>query len=170
MRLVVGRVGRAHGVRGEVTVDVRTDDPAGRFAAGTTLHTDRDDGHTLTVAATRRHAGRMLVRFVGVDGRTAAEELRGVSLLVDAVDVPVPDDPDEFHDVQLLGLRVETTDGREVGTVADILHHAQDVLVLRSAGDPGREILIPFVREIVPVVEPTAGRIVVDPPSGLLDL
>ncbi|MUL42175.1 ribosome maturation factor RimM [Streptomonospora sp. PA3] len=168
MRLVVGRIGRAHGIRGEVAVDVRTDDPGSRFAPGALLHTDPAGAGPLTVASARRHSGRLLVRFEKVGDRTAAEELRGVALLVDSADVPPADDPDEFNDHELIGLRAETTEGTEVGTVADVLHNAQDVLVITDSA--GGEVLVPFVRALVPEVDTGAGRLVIDPPPGLLEL
>ncbi|MBV2362569.1 ribosome maturation factor RimM [Streptomonospora nanhaiensis] len=168
MRLVVGRIGRAHGVRGDVAVDVRTDDPAARFAPGSRLATDPADAGPLTVSSARTHSGRLLVRFAGVSDRTAAEGLRGVTLWVDSADVPPVDDPDEFHDHELIGLRVRTTAGEEVGEVADVLHNAQDVLVV--ADPQGAEFLVPFIRDLVPEVDPAAGVLVVDPPPGLLDL
>ncbi|GLU46596.1 ribosome maturation factor RimM [Nocardiopsis ansamitocini] len=168
MRLVVGRIGRAHGVRGEVSVDVRTDSPGERFGVGAVLLTDPESAGPLTIRAMREHSGRLLVRFEGVKGRTEAESLRGIALLVDSADIAPVDDPDEFHDHELLGLKVQTVDGESVGVVADILHNAQDVLVVKGGG--GTEILIPFVRALVPQIDTEAGRLVVDPPPGLLDL
>ncbi|MEV2276297.1 ribosome maturation factor RimM [Nocardiopsis sp. NPDC049922] len=168
MLLVVGRIGRAHGVRGDVAVDVRTDDPAQRFAVGSVLTTDPADAGPLRVTASRRHSGKLIVRFEGVADRDAAEELRGTTLLVDSADIAPTDDPDEFHDHELIGLAVQTTGGEPVGTVEDVLHHAQDVLVVTAAD--GREILVPFVSALVPEVDVAGGRLVIDPPSGLLDL
>lgn len=166
MKLTVGRVGRAHGIRGDVAVDVRTDDPDVRFAVGATL--DTDAGEPLTIAARRYHAGRLIVRFTGVGDRTAAEELRGRALYVDATEALTSQDPDEFHDAELLGLTVFTVDGDELGEVTDVLHHSQDLLVVETVD--GREMLIPFVRDIVPTVDPAQRRLVVDPPPGLLEL
>ena len=168
MRLVVGRIGRAHGIRGDVAVDVRTDDPEARFTDGAVLRTDPDAAGPLTIASTRRHSGRLLVRFKGLADRDAAEALRGTALIVDSDDIAPLDDPDEFHDHELIGLAVSTTEGTAVGTVDDVLHHAQDVLVVTS--ESGDEILVPFVGPLVPEVDVAAGRIVIDPPPGLLDL
>lgn len=168
-RLVVGRVGRAHGIRGELAVEVRTDDPDLRFAAGTALTTDPPEHGPLVVVRARPHSGRLLVTFEGVGDRTAAEALRGTLLTVDATDDPRLDDPDEFYDHQLTGLAVATVTGEAVGVVADVLHPpGSDLLAVRR--DDGGEVLIPFVRAIVPVVDLAAGRLVVDPPPGLLDL
>ncbi|HKB31152.1 MAG TPA: ribosome maturation factor RimM [Streptosporangiaceae bacterium] len=191
MLLVVGRVGRPHGIRGEVAVDVRTDDPDQRFASGCVLATQPEALGPLTVTNARPHAGGLIVSFSGVTDRDAAEQLRGAWLVIDSADVPVPDDPDEFHDHQLIGLDVVTATGSRVGTVADVLHHGQDLLVIRpgdgdpaggvaaaagsppavaTVGGPGAvEILVPFVAAIVPEVDLPAGRLVIDPPPGLLD-
>jgi 16S rRNA processing protein RimM len=168
MRLVVGRIGRAHGIRGDVAVDVRTDDPEARFAVGAVLDTDPADVGPLRIAAARRHSGRLLVRFEGVGDRDAAEELRGTTLHVDSADIAPLDDPDEFHDHELIGLAVRTVSGEPVGTVADVLHHAQDLLVVGTDG--GGEVLVPFVAPLVPEVDTEQGYIVIDPPAGLLDL
>lgn len=168
MRLVVGRIGRAHGIRGDVAVDVRTDDPQERFAAGARLLTDPESAGPLTIVSARAHSGRMLVRFESVADRDTAEGLRGVTLLVDSADIAPVDDPDEFHDHELIGLTAVTGEGTEVGIVQDILHHAQDVLVIKDASDA--EVLVPFVRALVPEVDTAAGRLVIDPPPGLLDL
>ncbi|MBB4933551.1 16S rRNA processing protein RimM [Lipingzhangella halophila] len=168
MRLVIGRIGRARGIRGEVFVDERTDDPGARFVPGAQLLTDPESAGPLTVAATRRHSGRLLVRFASVTDRTRAEDLRGVTLLVDTAELAPLDDPDEFHDHELVGLSVVTGEGREVGVVDTVLHNAQDVLVVKESS--GQEVLVPFVRELVPDVDTEAGRLVIDPPPGLLDL
>jgi 16S rRNA processing protein RimM len=167
MLLAVGRVGRAHGVQGEVSVEVRTDDPDARFAPGTSLVTDPRHLGPLTVESVRPHTGRLLIRFAGLGDRTAAEALRGVVLLVDSAEIPPTGDPDEFHDHELIGLAVVTTDGAEAGEVVDVEHPGQDLLVLRRTG--GGEALVPFVRAIVVDVDLTAGRVVIDPPPGLLD-
>lgn len=166
-RLAVGRIGRAHGVRGEVSVDVSTDDPGVRFAPGSSLATDRPGLGPLTVESVRPHTGRLLVRFAGVGDRTAAEALRGALLLVDAADIPPSADPDEFHDQQLIGLRAVTAGGTEIGEVVDVEHPGQDLLVIRR-GDGG-DALVPFVRALVPEVDVPGGRIVIAPPPGLLE-
>jgi 16S rRNA processing protein RimM len=164
--LAVGRVGRPHGVRGEVTVEVRTDEPDRRFSAGSVLVTEPSSRGPLTVSDARWHSGRLLVRFAGYSDRTAAEALRDTVLCVDSADLAPPDDPDAFHDHDLIGLRVETAAGEVVGTVEDVLHHGQDLLVVRHAGS---ETMIPFVRPIVPEVDVTGGRMVINAPPGLLD-
>ena len=168
MLLVVGRVSRPHGIRGEVAVEVRTDDPGQRFASGCVLATQPEALGPLTVTSARPHAGGLIVSFSGVTERDVAQRLRGAWLVIDSVDVPAPDDPDEFHDHQLIGLDVVTVAGRRVGTVADVRHHGQDLLVITTT--PGAaETLVPFVAAIVPEVDLEAGRLVIDPPPGLLD-
>ncbi|GAA4510058.1 MULTISPECIES: ribosome maturation factor RimM [Nonomuraea] len=167
MQLVVGRISRAHGVRGDVTVEVRTDDPGLRFAVGNALTTDPPERGPLVIESSRWHKGALLLSLAGVTDRDSAEELRGTLLVIDSSDVEPSDDPDEFHDHQLIGLTVETTGGETVGEVADVLHHGQDLLVVRRGG--GREeALVPFVKALVPVVDLEGGKLVVDPPEGLL--
>jgi 16S rRNA processing protein RimM len=169
MQLVVGRVGRPHGLRGDVIVEVRTDDPGQRFAVGSVLATEPAAPGPLTVVAARWHSGRLLVRFAGFDDRSAAAALTGILLVVDSAQLAAPD-PEEFYDHQLIGLAVMTTAGDQVGVVSDVLHHGQDLLVIEGGTErSGAQILVPFVAALVPEVDVTAGRIVIDPPGGLLD-
>ncbi|CAM05224.1 16S rRNA processing protein RimM [Saccharopolyspora erythraea NRRL 2338] len=171
LTLAVGRIVRPHGVRGELVVEVRTDSPELRFAPGSVLGMRRRGAHAsenFTVAAARPHAGRLLVRAEGVEGREAAEELRGALLTVTADELESTDDPDEFHDHQLEGLRVVFPAGEEAGVVAEVVHTpAGELLAVRTPDD--REVLVPFVSEMVPEIDLEAGRIVVDPPEGLFD-
>jgi 16S rRNA processing protein RimM len=169
MQIAVGQIARAHGIRGDVIVVVRTDDPDVRFVPGTTLATEPPDRGPLTVAATRWHSGRLIVTFEGVGDRNAAEDLRGTVLVLDSSEIPAPDDPDEFYDHQLIGLGVVTAAGDAVGEVTDVLHHGQDLLVVRRGPGTGAETLVPFVSAIVTDVDVVAGRLVIDPPPGLLD-
>ena len=148
-------------------VGVRTDEPELRFAKGSRLDTDPSGAGPLTVAATRWHSGELLVRFAGIATRDAAEELGGTWLLVDSAGLAPPDDPDEFNDSDLIGLSVRTLDGTAVGTVDDVLHPAQDLLVVRTPD--AREVMIPFVKEIVPEVDIKAGTLTITPPEGLLN-
>jgi 16S rRNA processing protein RimM len=168
MQLVIGRVGRPHGIRGEVSVQVRTDDPARRFAAGSVLATEPAAHGPLTVVSTRWHSGRLLVTFAGSADRSQAESLTGTLLVVDSAEVGPPADPDEYNDYDLIGLQVLTTAGDLVGTVKDVLHHGQDLLVVRPATGTEDDALVPFVTAIVPEVDINAGRLVIDPPPGLL--
>jgi 16S rRNA processing protein RimM len=167
MRVVVGRIGRPHGIRGEVTVEPRTDEPDERFAPGAVLSVD-GPVHELVVERTHWHSGRLLVTFAGVPDRTAAEALRGLLLHVERTEDETPDDPDEFYDSTLTGCSVELTDGTAIGAVEEILHlPSQDLLVVRGPDD--REVLVPFLVAFVPTVDVAARRIVIDPPAGLLD-
>jgi 16S rRNA processing protein RimM len=225
MQLVVGRITRPHGVRGEVSVEVRTDEPDRRFAVGHVLATDPVAAGPLTVESIRWHSGRLLIQFAGVTDRNQADELRGTWLTLDSAEAGPSDDPDEFHDAELIGLAVITTSGEPVGRVTDVRHFGQDLLVIEpgpagsspgaqtrsaraepapaepapaepapadpapaqsapagpvpggplTAGGParraaGRELLVPFVAAIVPEVDVAAGRLVIDPPPGLLEL
>lgn len=166
MLLVVGHVGKAHGLRGEVLVHVRSDEPEERFVPGAVFVTASGK---LTLESLRWHQGRVIAQFEGVHDRDGAEVLRGTELQVDSASLVPPDDPDEFHDHQLVGLRVVSTDGTDLGSVDRIDHApASDLLVLAKTG--GGTALIPFVSQIVPTVDLAAGRVVVDLPEGLLEL
>lgn len=164
IELLVGRVGRAHGIRGDVVVEVRTDEPDRRFAPGTAFETARG---RLTVQRSHWHGQRLLLTFAEARDRLAAEALRGVELRITVDSDQRPDDPEEFYDHHLIGLRAQGVSGQVFGEVADVLHlPAQDVLVLRR---DGREVLVPFVAELVPEVNVSAGTLVVVERPGLLD-
>ncbi len=172
MDLVVGRVAKAHGVTGEIVVDVRTDDPGSRFAQGKTLRgraarngPERD----FVVESVRDHAGRLLVRLAGVTDRNAADALRGTLFLVQSADLPPIDDPDEFYDHQLEGLLVRTAAGDDVGVVTEVLHTAGGELLAVNTG-AGAEVLVPFVGAIVTSVSLADRTVVIEPPDGLLEL
>jgi 16S rRNA processing protein RimM len=172
--VVVGRIGRPHGVRGEVTVEVRTDDPENRFRPGAVLRTEPVARGPLTVAGRRWHREVLLLTLEGPDGkpvdsREAAEELRDTELHVAVADLPALDEPDVFYDHQLVGLRARLTDGAPLGEVIAVRHEGADLLVVRRDDDAG-EVLVPFVGAIVPTVDLAAGVLVVDPPEGLLEL
>ncbi|MFD8245455.1 ribosome maturation factor RimM [Nocardia sp. NPDC059691] len=172
MELVVGRVAKSHGVRGELVVEVRTDEPEARFAPGVRLRgrlRRAAEVREFTVESAREHSGRLLVFLSGVTDRTAADALRGMLFVVDSADLPPSEDPDEFYDHELEGLEVRLTDGTVVGSVREVLHSAAGELLEVRAADDGREILIPFVTAIVPTVSLAEGVIVIDPPEGLLD-
>jgi 16S rRNA processing protein RimM len=164
--VVVGRIGKPQGVKGEVTVEVRTDDPDDRFADGAVLSTETG---TLTVESSRYQGKYLVVAFEGVHDRNAAEALRDTLLHVDRSQLPELEDDDEFYDTQLVGLSAVLADGSPLGTVDDVLHlPGGDVLSVRR--EAGADVLVPFVKEIVPTIDLDAGRVVVDPPEGLLDL
>ena len=164
---MVGRIGRPHGVRGEVTVEVRTDDPDLRFVAGAVLRTDPVERGPITISRVHWHSGTLLLRLEGVDSREDAEALRNTELLVEVADLPPLEDPDAFYDHQLVGLTARLTDGSDLGEVVEVRHEAQDLLVVRS---DGVDHLVPFVAAIVPTVDVAGGFVVVDPPEGLLEL
>jgi 16S rRNA processing protein RimM len=190
MLLVVGHIGKPHGIRGEVLVTVRTDEPEDRFVAGSVFTTEvprdrRVSTGPATAAAPdaveykvppelrleslRWHQGRVIAQFEGVHDRNVADALRGVLLHVDSSTVTPTDDPDEFHDHELVGLSVVAVDGAVLGTVERIDHApSSDLIVLNKAG--GGTALIPFVTAMVPTVDVAGGRVVVDLPEGLLDL
>lgn len=161
--VLVGRVGRAHGLRGEVSVHVVTDEPERRFAVGAELLVD---GRARTVASTRSQGGTLLLRLDGVADRTAAEALRGRELWAS---VPADEEPDaegEYYDRQLVGLAVLDAQGSAAGTIGEVLHlPAHDVLVVRTASG---DRLVPFVTELVPVVDLAAGHVQVADVGGLL--
>ena len=170
--VVVGRIGRPHGVRGEVTVEVRTDDPELRFAPGSVLLTEPTSRGPLTVAGRRWNREILLLALEGpggsVESREAAEELRGTELHVPVADLPELDDPEDFYDHQLVGLAARLTDGTPLGEVSAVRHEGAELLVVRRSG--GAELLVPFVAAIVPTVDLDGGFVVVDPPEGLLEL
>lgn len=172
MELVIGRVAKAHGVTGEVVIEVRTDDPAGRFAPGAVLRGRKPRGgpeHSYVIETVREHAGRLLVRLAGVNDRNAADEMRGTLFLIEAAELPPIDDPDEFYDHELEGLAVRTVDGTAVGTVAEVLHTAAGELLSVKTPE-GREVLVPFVGAIVTAVSRSEGIVEIDPPDGLLNI
>jgi 16S rRNA processing protein RimM len=171
--VVVGRLGRPHGVRGLATVEVRTDDPDLRFAPGAVLITDPPERGPLTVVDKRWHSGTLLLQLAGPSGevygtREAVDELRNTLFLVPVADLPEIEDPDSYYDHQLVGLAARLPDGTVLGEVTAVRHEAQDLLVLRRADAP--EALVPFVSAIVPTVDLAGGFLVVDPPEGLLEL
>ncbi|GAA5181989.1 ribosome maturation factor RimM [Rugosimonospora acidiphila] len=185
MRLVVGQIVRPHGIRGEVVVEVTTDAPGDRFVVGSVLAADptgpvptapvtgNGNGRALSggllIEALRPHQGRLIVAFEGVLDRNTAEALRGVRLWVDSADIAEPDDPDEFNDFQLIGLYAVDTAGQRLGEVVRIEHGpAADLLVVRLT--EGRDVLVPFVRAIVPTVDVKGGQVVLTPPEGLFDI
>lgn len=178
VRLVAGRVARAHGLRGDVAVEIRSDQVDRRFAAGSVLATNPDRG-PLTIESSRRHHDRLIVRFSGVDDRDGAEALRGTELLVDvsgelgATDGAVVGAPRDAADgnswfvLELVGCDVVDPQGIGLGTVRAVMPSpAHDLLLVDHAGV---EVLVPFVREIVPDVDVVARRVVVDAPAGLFD-
>jgi 16S rRNA processing protein RimM len=168
---------RAHGLRGEVAVRVRSDVPERRFAVGKVLYCDHPEVPELVVAAARPHSDRMLVSFEGVADRSVAEALQGSVLWIDADQIGSAsgeagdegDDAEAWWDHELVGLAARTVDGQALGIVAEVVHNPGGEL-LAIAREGGRELLVPFVRAIVPTVDPAGGFVIVDPPPGLLEL
>ncbi|HEU4337509.1 MAG TPA: ribosome maturation factor RimM [Nocardioides sp.] len=172
VEVVVGRIGKPHGIRGEVTLDVRTDEPERRFAPGTTLRAQAPAGAdrrptSLTVTRARWHQSTLLVTFEELADRNAAEAARGTVLHATIAPDETPEDPEEFYDHQLVGLDVVDLDGSPLGTVKALVHgSAQDLLTVRTPD--GRDALVPFVTALVPEVDLDAGRIVVADRPGLV--
>ena len=164
--------GKPHGLRGEVTVDVRTDEPERRFAPGSTLRAEPPPGsasslRALTVVGARRHQSALLVAFEEIEDRNAAEAVRGTVLYATLGRDEVPEDPEEYYDHQLVGLAVVDLDGAPLGEVKAVVHgSAQDLLTVRTPD--GRDTLVPFVSALVPEVDLTAGRVVVADRPGLV--
>jgi len=161
MRLLVGRIGRAHGILGEATIEVRSDEPDRRFAIGNKVQTDSHG--ELTITSGRVHNGILLLGFEGFSDRNAIEKLRNVLLYCD-VDINEPGiDEDDYHVLQLIGCAAHLENGEVVGEVSDVINlPGQDLLAIKT--ETG-EILIPFVRQLVPVVDIAARKVVVIPPD-----
>jgi 16S rRNA processing protein RimM len=167
MLLVVGRIGRAHGVLGEATIEVRTDVPDERFYIGAKLFTDPEGAGPLTITSARDHNGILLLKFAEANNRNEIEKLRDTLLKAD-VDMSQENlHEDEFHVQQLIGLKVETDEGVHVGALTDVLNlPGQDLLAVETENG---EVLIPFVYEIVPDINLETGIITIVPPAGLLN-
>jgi 16S rRNA processing protein RimM len=163
---VVGVIGRPHGVRGEVAVELRTDEPERRFAPGQVL-LEEGGARQFSVRSVRNHSGRLLVSFAELVDRAGAEAVRGILLTAAVEPDERPTAPGEFYDRHLIGLRATTQEGAEVGRVRSVLHlPAQDILEIETAAGPR---LVPFVEALVPDVDVEAGRLTVVNLTGLLD-
>ncbi|MFE4264437.1 ribosome maturation factor RimM [Streptomyces sp. NPDC056883] len=168
MELVVARIGRAHGIKGEVTVEVRTDEPELRLSPGAVLRTEPASTGPLTIEAGRVHSGRLMLRFAGVKDRTAAEALRNTLLIAEVDPSELPEEEDEYYDHQLMDLDVVLADGTEIGRITEISHlPSQDLFIVERPD--GTEVMIPFVEEIVTEIDLEEQRCVITPPPGLLD-
>ena len=161
MRLLVGRIGRAHGILGEATVEVRTDEPDRRFAIGNQVSTDTHGD--LTIISGRVHNGILLLGFAGFADRSAIEKLRN-TLLYAEVDINETSDvEEEYHVLQLVGCQVILESGEVFGEVTDVINlPGQDLLAIKT--DEGEQ-LIPFVHQLVPTVDITNKKITVIPPA-----
>jgi 16S rRNA processing protein RimM len=166
VEVIVGVVGRPHGVRGDVLVELRTDEPERRFRPGAVLRSESGD-RRLTVSARRSHADRLIVSFADIADRAAAEALRGIRLVVDVAAGESPAEPEEFYDRQLIGLAVFDAAGQRVGQVMAVLHPpGQDLLEIHTESGPR---LVPFATALVPEVDLAAQTIRLADVSGLLD-
>jgi len=168
MSVVLARIGKPHGLRGEVTVQLHTDDPERRFAVGTVVATEAETGSgvptSLTIASTRVHRGIWLLSFEEIPDRTGAEGLRGTRLVL--LDSPESDE-EAYYEEDLVGLEVRDPRGEPIGTVSGLeIGEAQDRLVVTLTD--GVTAYVPFVKRIVPTV--ADDHVVVDPPPGLFDL
>ena len=168
MQLVVARIGRAHGIKGEVTVEERTDEPELRLRPGAVLATEPASVGPLTIETGRVHSGRLLLRFEGVRDRNAAEALRNTLLIAEVDPQALPEEPDEYYDHQLMDLDVVLADGTEIGRITEISHlPSQDLFIVERPD--GSEVMIPFVEKIVTEIDLEQQRAVIDPPPGLID-
>lgn len=166
MLLVVGRIGRAHGVRGEATIEIRTDNPDARFYIGAKLETDPKEKGPLTIRDIKLHSGTLLLSFEGFDDRTAIERLRNVLLLADVDPAEANTSEDDFHFSQIVDCSVVDELGKELGVVIDVLRlPAQDTLVVKF---DGQEVLVPFVKAYVPTIDIANKKITIVNFSGLL--
>jgi 16S rRNA processing protein RimM len=166
--VAVGRVGPAHGVRGEVFVEPWTDDLDERFADGARFNTEPADRGPLVVGSTRMNNRRLMVHFEGIDDRDQAKAIHHTSLLIPASARPVLEDPDDFYDSELIGLQASTVAGQALGPITDVVHTSSaDYLVLMIEG---REHLVPFVSAIVPSVDLRTGVVIIDPPDNLFEM
>lgn len=168
MQLVVARIGRAHGIKGEVTVEVRTDEPELRLGPGAVLLTDPASAGPLTIESGKVHSGKLLLRFEGVRDRNAAEALRNTLLIAEIDPEELPEEEDEYYDHQLMDLDVVLADGTEIGRITEISHLPSQDLFIVECPD-GTELMIPFVSEIVTEIDLEEQRAVIDPPPGLID-
>jgi 16S rRNA processing protein RimM len=166
---LVGRIARAHGIRGQVIVNADTDFPEERFQAGSTLFVQRG-GQTepMTVTSVRFHRERPVIGLQGVDTMSDAEALAGLELRVPRSTLTaLPEGTFYRHD--LIGCKVETTEGRPVGVVTDVEGTIGGSRLVVDGGSAG-EILVPLAAAICTAIDPAAKRIVIDPPDGLIAL
>jgi 16S rRNA processing protein RimM len=160
MRLLVGRIGRAHGILGEATIEVRTDEPDRRFAIGALVQTDSNG--ELKVISGRVHNGILLLGFEGITDRNSIEKLRNTLLYAD-VDINESNDDDEYHVMQLIGCAAVLESGETFGEITDVINlPGQDLLAIKTTQG---EQLIPFVHQLVPTVDIANKKVVVIPPT-----
>lgn len=169
MQLLIGKVVKSHGVKGEVAVEVTTDDPDIRYAVGEVLHGKQAGKEVdLTIASVRPHQKRLLVTFEEIPDRTAADSLRGMQFFAEPLERD--EESDEYYDHELIGLRVrlDSSEGDEIGEVTGVMTTPNRKIL--EVDYTGKEVLIPFVMDIVPEVDLEEGYLVATPPEGLLEL
>ena len=174
IEVLVGRIGKPHGLRGDVTIDVRSDEPERRFVAGARLQARRSlaspanhAATALTLTSARWHGSVLLARFAEIPDRAAAEGARGLQLFVTLAPEETPADPEEYYDHQLVGLTAYDVGGVHLGEVTAVQHgSAQDLLTITTP--EGREALVPFVAVLVPDVDLAARRITIADRPGLV--
>ena len=172
IELVVGRIGKPHGIRGDVTIDVRTDEPQRRFAPGTTLRAQPPQGshsplRSLTVVRAKWHQNVLLATFEEIGDRNAAEAARGIVLHTTISADEVPEDPDEYYDHQLVGLAAYDLDGTHLGELTAVQHGPRRTCS-RSAPPT---VATPWCRSsaaLVPEVDVPGGRVVIADRPGLV--
>ena len=167
MDLVVGRLGRPHGVHGEISVEVRTDEPELRFAKGSKLSV-KESNNQLTVLSSRWHQEKMLVKFEEITDRDLANEIKGKTLTIKIDPNSVETKKDQYYEFQLAGLKVIDKNDKTLGQIKEVITNlAQDLLVVETVDK--REVLVPFVKQIVTNVDLNKKLVIMDPPTGLFD-
>lgn len=167
MDLVVGRLGRPHGVHGEISVEVRTDEPELRFAKGSRLSL-KESNNQLTVLSSRWHQEKMLVKFEEITDRDLANEIKGKTLTIKIDPNSIETKKDQYYEFQLAGLKVIDKNDKTLGQIKEVITNlAQDLLVVETVDK--REVLVPFVKQIVTNVDLDKKQVIMDPPTGLFD-
>jgi len=167
MDLVVGRLGRPHGVHGEISVEVRTDEPELRFAKGSKLSV-KESNNQLTVLSSRWHQEKMLVKFEEITDRDLANEIKGKTLTIKIDPNSIETKKDQYYEFQLVDLKVIDKNNKTLGQIKEVITNlAQDLLVVETVDK--REVLVPFVKQIVTNVDLNKKLVIMDPPTGLFD-
>lgn len=168
MELMIGRVIKPHGIKGEVAIEPTTDEPDIRFAIGEVLSGRQGNKETqLTIKSLRAHQNRLLVTFEEIPDRTAAESLRGMRFFAEPLEREAEDE-EGFYDHELIGLMAVDLHGGDLGEVVEVHHGPAGTLLEVDLGE--KTALVPFVHQIVPEVDLCTGTVTIDPPEGLLDL
>ncbi|MDF2981726.1 MAG: RimM [Devosia sp.] len=161
-KLLMGRIGAAHGIKGEVRIQSFTEDPLALASYGP-LSTNKP-GLTIKILAARTTTNVLVARLEGINDRNAAEKLNGVELYVDRALLPDPDDDDDFYHADLIGLKARLADGSEIGEVMAVPNFgAGDLLEIRDHRS-GDTYLYPFSKAVVPEVRVAEGYLLIDPP------